>query len=191
MAYKSPIVPIPPNPVFIDKAIAEIQALLSAISWLSYSFGRSYTKIEMSGGKIEKVPMVYKGQSEYLPVQFNDNLQAQSFFVVGSQEVEGEYDDNITNFYKVPTSIIFWANLKKIDFVKGETYYFAEQLKKDIRDVLRNSTLIYSDFGSPSIDENIDTIFSDYTFSQETYQYFSYPYVAFRFNLELTIDEIC
>jgi len=191
MAYKLPTVPVPPNPVFLDKAIAEIQTVLGAVSWLTYSFGRSYNKVDFAGGNRGLVPMVYKGSSEYLPVQFNDNLQAQSFFVVGSQEVEGGYDDNTLNFYKVPTSIIVWANLKKIDSTKGNNYYFAEELKKDIRVALRNSTLKFSDFGTPSIDENIDAIFSDYTFTQDTYQYFSYPYVAFRFNLELIISEIC
>ena len=173
MAYKSPTVPVPPNPVFIDKAIEEIQLLLGSIPWLSYSFGRSYNKVEFAGGNRGKVPMVYQGKAEYLPVQFNDNLQAQSFFVVGSQEIEGEYDPNTLNFYNIPTQIIVWANLKKIDSLRGDDYYFAEQLKKDVRDKLRNSTLLFSDITTPTIDENIDAIFSDYTFSQDTYQYFS------------------
>lgn len=191
MSYKNPTIPIPPNPVFLDKAIGEIQTVLASVVWLTFVFGRSYNKIELATGNKGKTPMVYKGSSEYLPVQFNDNLQAQSFFVVDSQELEGEYDNNTLNFYTVPISLIVWANLKKIDFAKGENYYFAEQLKKDIRDKLRISTLEFSDIKINSIDENIDEIFNDYTFSQETYQYFSYPYVAFRFNFDLILNELC
>ena len=173
MAYKTPSIPVVPNPVFIDKAIQEIQNLLGALNWLTYSFGRSYNKVEFANGSRTKVPMVYKGNSEYLPVQFNDNLQAQSFFVVGSQEIEGDYDEHTTNFYSVPTQIIVWANLKKIDSAKGNTYYFAEELKQELRQVLRNSNLLYSDIGAPKIDENIDSIF------------------AFSFNVDLIVPELC
>ena len=191
MAYQNPSIPIPTNPVFIDIAIGEIQNLLGGLSWLSYSFGRSYTKVEMRSGDETRVPMVYKGSAEYLPVQFNDNLQAQSFFEVGSQEIEGDYDQFTLNYYRTPMSIIVWANLKKIDSVKGDNYYFAEELKRDVRNILRETTLLYSQITMTSIEENIDSIFSNYTFTQVEKQYFSYPYVAFKFNFDLVINEEC
>ncbi len=191
MAYQVPPIPVPPNPVFIDKAIEEIQLLLGTLPWLTHSFGRSYVKVEMRSGSELRVPMVYKGLAEYLPVQFNDNLQAQSFFEVGSQEILGEYDQFNLNYYSVPTSIIFWANLKKIDSVKGDNYYFAEQLKKDVRDILRNTPLLSHQIEITSIDEDIDAIFNNYNFEQVQKQYFSYPYVAFKFNFDLQIYEEC
>jgi len=191
MAYATPTVPIPPNPVFIDATIAELQTLLGSITWLTYSFGRSYVKEEMRSGELTKQPFVYKGSAEYLPVQFNDNLQAQSFFEVGSQTIVGDFDQFTVNYYSVPISIIVWANLKKIDGAKGANYYFAEQLKKDVRDKLRNAMLIGARVVIKSIDENLNEIFSNYTFEQIEKQYFSYPYVAFKFNLELTIEEEC
>jgi hypothetical protein len=191
MAYATPTVPIPPNPVFIDATIAELQTLLGSIPWLTYSFGRSYVKEEMRSGDLTKQPFVYKGSAEYLPVQFNDNLQAQSFFEVGSQTIVGDFDQFTVNYYSVPIGIIVWANLKKIDGVKGANYYFAEQLKKDVRDKLRGAMLIGARVVIKSIDENLNDIFSNYTFEQIEKQYFSYPYVAFKFNLELTIEEEC
>jgi len=191
MAYATPTVPIPPNPVFIDATIVELQTLLGSITWLTYSFGRSYVKEEMRSGELTKQPFVYKGSAEYLPVQFNDNLQAQSFFEVGSQTIVGDFDQFTVNYYSVPISIIVWANLKKIDGAKGANYYFAEQLKKDVRDKLRNAMLIGARVVIKSIDENLNDIFSNYTFEQIEKQYFSYPYVAFKFNLELTIEEEC
>lgn len=191
MAYATPTIPIPPNPIFVDYSIAELQTLVGSITWLTHSFGRSYTKEEMRSGYLTKQPFVYKGSSEYLPVQFNDNLQAQSFFEVGSQTIVGEFDQFTVNYYEVPLGLIVWANLKKIDGTKGANYYFAEQLKKDVRDKLRNAMLVGGRIVIKSIDENIDNIFSNYTFEQIDRQYFSYPYVAFKFNLELTIEEEC
>lgn len=190
MAYQVPPIPVPPNPVFIDAAIAEIQAKLGTLSWLTYTFGRSYAKVEMSSGEERIAPFVYKGQSEYLPVEFNDNLQAQSFFEVGNQ-TPLNYEKNQTNFYEVPISIIFWANLKKIDSVKGDSYYFAEQLKKDVRSLLTNMNPVVSQFEIEEIIEDQDSIFDEYTFEQKERQYFSYPYVAFKFELLVTLQEDC
>ncbi len=190
MAYQTPTVPIPPNPVFMDKALGEIQTELSTISWLTHAFGRSYIKVEIRSGTELRVPMVYKGQAEYLPVQFNDNLQAQSFFEVGDQVIEGEWDDNLLNFFTVDVGLIVWANLKKIDSVKGNSYYFAEELKRDIRNVLRGANF-YFGVSVTSIQEDIDEIFAEYNFEQVEKQYFSYPYVGFRVNFDLTIPEEC
>ena len=192
MAYQNPTVPIPPNPVFLDKAIGEMQTALGGLSWLTHSFGRSYIKVEMRSGEETRVPMVYKGNAEYLPVQFNDNLQAQSFFETGTQVLEGEYDQFTLNYYTVPCNLIVWANLKKIDSVKGDSYYFAEELKRDVREVLRN--LIFTELNRieiTSMDEDVDTIFANYSFEQVEKQYFSYPYVGFRISFDLTLLEEC
>lgn len=190
MAYQVPPVPVPPNPVFIDAAIAEIQAKLGTLSWLTHSFGRSYAKVEMSSGEERIAPFVYKSQAEYLPVEFNDNLQAQSFFEVGNQ-TPINYEPNQKNFYEVPIGVIFWANLKKIDSVKGDSYYFAEQLKEDVRLLLTNMLPKVSQFEIEEIIEDQDEIFDEYTFEQKQKQYFSYPYVAFKFELLLTLQDDC
>ena len=190
MAYQSPPIPVPPNPVFIDAAISEIQAVLGTLPWLTYTFGRSYTKKEMRSGEERKAPFVYKGQSEYLPVEFNDNLQAQSFFQVGNQ-TPLNYEKNQTNFYEVPMSIIFWCNLKNIDSVKGQDYYFAEELKQDVRQLLTNFNPKLSQFEIEEIIENQDEIFDEYDFQEIERQYFTYPYVAFKFDLLATIEENC
>lgn len=190
MAYNVPPVPVPPNPVFIDKAIVEIQTALGTISWLTHSFGRSYIKKDTRAGSERIAPFVYKGTAEYLPVEFNDNLQAQSFFEVGNQ-VALDYSQKHQNFYQVDLGIIFWCNLKKIDSVKGDTYYFAEQLKKDVRDKIRTTNFKTGTVEIEEISEDIDEIFSEYTFEQIEKQFFSYPYVGFRFDLQFTIQEDC
>jgi hypothetical protein len=190
MAYQVPPIPVPPNPVFIDASVVEIQQELGTLTWLTYSFGRSYAKDEMRSGTQRTAPFVYQGQAEYLPVEFNDNLQALSFFQVGNQ-TPLDYESHRTNFYEVPVNIIFWANLRKIDSVKGDDYYFAEQLKKDVRNLLTNMNPKLSRFEIEEIIENKDEIFDEYSFTEIERQYFSYPYVAFRFDLTLTIEEVC
>lgn len=191
-SYANPTVPIPPNPVFVDAVIGKLQLLFGAMPWLTHSFGRSYIKKTNREGVEFSEPWVYQSNGEYYSVEFNDNLQAMSFFEVGSQTLNGEFERNITNYYDVDLSVIFWVNLKKIDSVKGADYYFTEELKKDVRNKLTNEIPSGVRMVINSIDEDIDDIFSNYSFSQlNQNDYFSYPYAGFKFNITATIDESC
>lgn len=191
-SYANPTVPIPPNPVFVDAVIGKLQLLFGSMPWLTHSFGRSYIKKTNREGVEFSEPWVYQSNSEYYSVEFNDNLQAMSFFEVGSQTLNGEFERNITNYYDVDLSVIFWVNLKKIDSVKGADYYFTEELKKDVRNKLTNGIPSGVRMVINSIDEDIDDIFSNYSFSQlNQNNYFSYPYAGFKFNITATINEEC
>lgn len=191
-SYANPTVPIPPNPVFVDAVIGKLQLLFGSMPWLTHSFGRSYIKKTNREGVEFSEPWVYQSNSEYYSVEFNDNLQAMSFFEVGSQTLNGEFERNITNYYDVDLSVIFWVNLKRIDSVKGADYYFTEELKKDVRNKLTNEIPSGVRMVINSIDEDIDDIFSNYSFSQlNQNDYFSYPYAGFKFNITATINEEC
>jgi len=191
MIYSTPTTPIPPDPVFVDKAIAEMQVALEAgLPWLTNAFGRSYTGMRQRGKDRQfKAPFVYRDNGEYLPVEFNDNLQAQCFFEVGEQSPANDYEPFVLNWYEVPVGLIFWVNLKKIDSTTGENYYFAEKLKKDVRDLFRQ---MFSSAKIISIQENVDDIYAEYSFDQVEYkQYFTYPHCSFKFNFTLQISEEC
>lgn len=190
-SYANPTVPIPPNPVFIDVAIGKLQNLVGSLTWLTHSFGRSYIKVTNRNGEEYREPMVYQSSGEYYSVEFNDNLQAMSFFEVGTQTINGEYERNTSNFYDVDLGLIVWVNLKQIDSVKGANYYFTEQLKKDVRDKLTNGGSIGMELNINSIEEDIDSIYSNYSFNQIDKQFFTYPYAGFKFNLTVTIEENC
>jgi hypothetical protein len=191
-SYANPTVPIPPNPVFVDAVIGKLQLLFGSMPWLTHSFGRSYIKKTNREGVEFSEPWVYQSNGNYYSVEFNDNLQAMSFFEVGSQTLSGEFERNITNYYDVDLSVIFWVNLKRIDSVKGADYYFTEELKKDVRNKLTNEIPSGVRMVINSIDEDIDDIFSNYSFSQlNQNDYFSYPYAGFKFNITATIDEAC
>ena len=191
-SYANPTVPIPPNPVFVDAVIGKLQLLFGSMPWLTHSFGRSYIKKTNREGSEFSEPWVYQSNGEYYSVEFNDNLQAMSFFEVGSQTLSGEFERNITNYYDVDLSVIFWVNLKRIDSAKGADYYFTEELKKDVRNKLTNEIPSGVRMVINSIDEDIDDIFSNYSFSQlNQNDYFSYPYAGFKFNLTATINEEC
>jgi len=191
-SYANPTVPIPPNPVFVDAVVGKLQLLFGSMPWLTHSFGRSYIKKTNREGVEFSEPWVYQSNGQYYSVEFNDNLQAMSFFEVGSQTLNGEFQRNITNYYDVDLSVIFWVNLKKIDSVKGADYYFTEELKKDVRNKLTNEIPSGVRMVINSIDEDIDDIFSNYSFSQlNQNDYFSYPYAGFKFNITATINEEC
>ena len=191
-SYANPTVPIPPSPVFVDAVIGKLQTLFGTMSWLTHSFGRSYIKkINRQGGEFSE-PWVYQSNGEYYSVEFNDNLQAMSFFEVGTQTLSGDFERNTTNYYDVDLGVIFWVNLKKIDSAKGDNYYFVEELKKDVRNKLTNNIPNGVRLSIGSIEEGIDSIFANYTFDQLTQnQYFSYPYAGFKFNLTVTVGEGC
>lgn len=194
MAYKNPPTPKPQDPVFIDKAITEIQTSLEALPWLERSWGRSYIKVENRGGSdMRRTPMVYKGEADYLPVEFNDNLTAQSFWEVGDQRPydNGQYDVRAFNCWSVDVACIFWCDLKAINEPLGDDYYFAEVLKAEVRDIFRKGNYRFSEMKVNRIIEDVDEIFTNYTFTQERKQYFSYPYVGFKFFIELIVEEEC
>lgn len=191
-SYANPTVPIPPNPVFVDAVVGKLQLLFGDLPWLTHSFGRSYIKKTTRRAIEFAEPWVYKEKGEYCPVEFNDNLQAMSFFEVGTQTLNGDFERNVTNYYDVDLGIIFWVNLKKIDSAKGNDYYFTEALKKDVRNLLTNKIPNGVRLVVGSIDEDIDSIFSNYSFDQITQKdFFSYPFAGFKFNITVTVDEEC
>ena len=115
-----------------------------------------------------------------------------SFFEVGTQTINGDFERNVTNYYDIDLGVIFWVNLKRIDSTKGATYYFTEQLKKDVRDKLTNQIPTGVRLSIGSIQEDIDDIFSNYSFNQLNQKdYFTYPYASFKFNLTATVPESC
>ena len=192
MTYANPTVPIPPNPVFVDAVIGKLQTLFGSLPWLTHSFGRSYIKKTTRDGGEFSEPWVYQSNGEYYSVEFNDNLQAMSFFEVGTQTINGDFERNVTNYYDIDLGVIFWVNLKRIDSTKGATYYFTEQLKKDIRDKLTNQIPKGVRLSIGSIQEDIDDIFSNYSFNQlDQKDFFTYPYASFKFNLTVTVPESC
>ncbi len=191
-SYANPTVPIPPNPVFVDALIGKLQTLFGSISWLTHSFGRSYIKKTNRNGIEFIEPMVYQSNGNYYSVEFNDNLQAMSFFEVGTQTLNGEFERNITNYYDVELGAIFWVNLEKINSTKGANYYFTEELKRDVRNKLTNSIPKGVVLTIDSIDEDIDEILAKYSFNQlDQKDFFSYPFAGFKFNLTATIPESC
>lgn len=191
-SYANPTVPIPPNPVFVDAVIGKLQTLFGSMPWLTHSFGRSYIKKTNRDGQEFSEPWVYQEKGEYYSVEFNDNLQAMSFFEVGSQAITTQFQRNVTNYYDVDLGIIFWVNLKKIDSAKGDNYYFTEELKRDVRNKLTNEIPNGVRLSINSIDEDIDSIFANYSFNQlDQKDYFSYPYAGFKFNITTTVPENC
>ena len=191
-SYANPSVPIPPNAVFVDALIGKLQTLFGSLSWLTHSFGRSYIKKTNRDGQEFSEPWVYQSNGEYYSVEFNDNLQAMSFFEVGTQTLNGDFERNVTNYYDVELGAIFWVNLSKINSTKGANYYFTEELKKDIRNKLTNSIPKGVVLQIDSIQEDIDDIFSNYSFNQlDQKDFFSYPFAGFKFNLTVTIAEDC
>lgn len=184
---KNPSVILIPNPTDLDKSIQELQLGLSSISWLEKIFGRAKEVSRKLNNQVLREPMVYQGTSEYYPVLPNDTLKAYSFFrCVNGRSTEMYEPNSPNNYYSVPTDLIVWANIKKID--NSKDYIFTEELIHDVVAILNKypSVLIQRIW-----DEKADSIFSGYTLNLTHRDLLMYPYQAFRIEMVLNYKSDC
>ena len=191
MSYSNPTIPSPPGTVFIDSAIEDLKAKLQTIDWHSHSFGRAYIR-KTQRDKIDfKEPMVYGEDGEYVPVQYNDNLQSMSFFLVGEKTPYGEWEKNSQNYWEVETSLIFWANINKIDAARAEDYYFSESLQEDVRALITDLVGIPYRVSIDSMTDEPDEVYKEFSFKEEEKQFLTWPYTGFRFELTMIVQDKC
>jgi len=188
MSYKTPNIPLIPNPIGLDYAIQQIQIKLGGISWLDYSFGKSI-RIEHEPDSKKYFPAVYDGSSEYFSVEFNDNLQAQSFFIAGDGKMI-DFEENQYNTWKYDLDLVVWWNYKKIDPIKD--FLFIEELKRDVVSVLsRGIPGIDITYEVEGVTEDFYKIFKEYSFTEAQRQYIMHPFGAFRISGTVKFDEQC
>jgi hypothetical protein len=190
--YKDPEVEEVLNPEALDLAIKAVQTALTAVPWLQKVFGRCHPQITpaapQKGQKTARealVPEVYNARSPY-DARPNDNLRAYCFFHARDPIRFPGYD--ALDFSEVPAvapiSIIFWANLKKLDAAKD--YDFTDTLMREVLVALRGArkfTLVEA-YRQP------DRVFAPFTITDTFKQYMRPPYTAFRFDGTLTFDYI-
>ena len=187
MSYANPTVPIISNPSGIDIPIeAARKRLKDNLNWLEKSFGRSFISVENDN----RMPFIYSENGEYIPLYFNDNLSAMSWFNCGN-ESPTNYQRDTQNPYERDASLYFWVNLEKIDVATYPTYYFVERLVEDVKRVFAKSMKGVS-IAITDIIVNQDEVFSEYSYSQDAdKQFFRAPYAGFRFDLIIRYFQEC
>lgn len=192
MNYNNPDILSLSAPTGFDYAIESIRSALSAISWLTKSFGRAWQFKEHSGDKILTIPKVFQGQTddkhgEYLNVLPNDNLNAQSFIFATSPEKWDQFNRFEGSMKSRDIAIVFWVNMKEIDETKN--YIFTDDLKADVEYILKSHPNVLS--LERYYDEKASEIFSGWSIDEVNTQYLMYPYAGMRFELTLSYPENC
>ncbi len=192
MSYKVPNIPLITSPVGVDKAIQEIQVLLANnLLWLDRSFGRANTGSKKVQGRDFYYPEVYDGSAEYLDVSPNDNLIAQSFFIVDDPEkINSFIPYQTTGLFQFNVSIIFWYNLDEVKRSQSYSYNhrFTEELKKQILEVLM---LNQSNFIPDSMSESVEEIYKGYSIDNVASQTLKHPFAGLRINGILSFEDEC
>ncbi|NQU52438.1 MAG: hypothetical protein HQ522_07850 [Bacteroidetes bacterium] len=187
---KIPTVPINDSPVFIDKAIGQMQTILKAsLSWLDYSFGRAQKLVTTKDNQNYFYPGVHYGYGDYVNVLPDQELGNFSFFIVEDPQPI-EYNARSFNIAKLKYSLIVWVNLDKI-FV-GVKDRNSEEIKLQIMELItRTAFLNYGRFTIENIYEQSENIYKGYSLKEIDSQYLMQPFYGFRFEGQLTLQEEC
>ncbi len=188
---QNPTITPPINAIEIDKAIEELRVLLDTnLSWLSHSYGRAYRHGEKMQGKLIYPEIYIGGQNfDYFRMIPDNDKKAISFFTVGKEKVENW--SNSFNKLKYDVGLILWVNLKAINEPLLNTEYFVQNLIKDVRTVLKvQGTGLSFGLKAKSVGREFNEIYKEFRL-EEKEEYLRAPYGAFRFDLELIINEEC
>lgn len=196
-----------PTPFLAEKVITDIQTKIATdcALWLDVVYpvafvGEELFNIEVKGNlnptRLRKYPRIYinDGDTDYIDATANDNLKGYCFF-----EIRDEYDfDRTENEADITVSIIFWANLRKID---DRGYDYKTELISDAIKCVHTSPYA-NDISTIRVQENFEDVFDRYEFQgtsnrsrneQTELQQFMYPYTAFKltFSLRTNLDPSC
>lgn len=192
MDYLNPQIPVIPNPINLDAAIADLQALLGQLPWLERVYGRATTGITRTfmGGKEYRYPEVYAGKGAYMLLEPNNYLSAHAFFRVEGSQQPVDWKPFIKNSYRQTISIIIWANLDKVknrDATMNFNHRYTEELKNAILRKLEKQSMFFVG----RIYEAPGDVFNGYTYNHADNQTFKHPEYGLRIEGSLTYDETC
>ncbi len=177
------------NAIGIDQSISKIQERL--YGWLTTTGGwdasqyQSYHRAYKNNSRNGVIPEAFTekstAQNEYQEVLLNDNLDSNSFFIVG--------DDIPTNegMHIVPLSVIYQINL---DSVYGtESFRVDEPARNDVIVGLQQCPLV-GELGIKSVVTGVENVYRE--FNTEKLELDNmHPFHVFRIDMEITVDYNC
>lgn len=195
MSQNTPNIINIPDPVLLDRAIANIQQKLSSITWLSAIYGRAF-RFEEQVPEVGRVvyPKSFSGQTlnkrdaNYTPLVPNDTLQSYCFFYpIDNDSIvnDWDYSRGSNNIFKRDLALIFWVDLQKIDPLKN--YVHTENLRLDVMNALKGlNRLQVKNYE----DRNFKEVFKEFDFQKMTDRLnLRYPYSGMRFEFSISYDE--
>ncbi|NQX78797.1 LamG domain-containing protein [Gilvibacter sp.] len=142
-SLQNPLLPIPTNPVDIDRAIVDLQLVLSTnLSWLTHAYGRTYKLADQTKGQTLYLPEVYLGGTDlskrYFSITPDNDKQGQCFFLVRRLSIDSD-EWFVKGRLKYDLDLVFSVNLALINDALLETELFTANLESQVRDVLRSN----------------------------------------------------
>jgi len=185
--FKCNNVPLIENPTGIDRVVQDLQESVANISWIEYSFGKSFTRKKMlEDGRVSRLPYVYDEKREYLKVTPDDTVTAFSFVEVDTQETYTNYSTfNPSWNIEQDMSLVVFANLQKID---DEDYIFTERLKEEVLDVVRRLGWVLN---INSTTKGLEDTWTNYTYTEFKEKYFNENFSTFKVNLTAKFSRDC
>jgi hypothetical protein len=193
MSTLSPIIPLISKPVGMDKAIQRLQKYIgTGLPWLTYSFGRATIGKSKGAGEKDKIrtaPEVYMGDGRYEVVEPNNQWVGHSFIQVPGAERPVNFKPGQINDYSTTLELVVLVDLEQVKEVMGYTYthHFTEELKEEVRNVLRK----LPQYQIVAIHESPGEVLRGYSYDHYTHQTFRHPKAGFKFVLEVSYSECC
>jgi len=147
------------NPTGIDTQIAKIQKavfnrLTNVNGWTLYdSFERVYLNPYHETGTL--IPELYKGNREYREIYFNDNVNAESYFVINQNRTYNEkFETNISYIFQVNLEKLYPAIEHRADEEAHRDVFFGIQEVLSSDDILGIKTGVRNVYEGLNIDQN-------------------------------------
>lgn len=178
------------SPIEIEFAVNEIRKILADLPWVSHPYFIAQRFYRLKEGKAFYYPETYIGKGKnYHRLTPDNDYSGMFFFMVG----DGDNDFNASeeNFITYPVSIIFSANLEKINPTRLNQGLFTQELIRDARWLLTN-TMINHDFYYTITAETRDIrrCYREFTL-KDIDSYNRAPLQCFRIDLNVIIQEGC
>ncbi len=195
MSIQNPTLPTQVDPRGIDAALVDLQQFLDVKlgSWLTNGMGRAYRLIKVrSNQSTVFLPEVYLGgdKYKYFAATPDNDKTGQNIFIVGD---ETDPNQRLGQYGRIeyPLSIIFNANLEKIDAALLLTENFTEHLIEDVRNALKRDLLgkAYR-ITINNVVRGFEDVYAEFDVQND--RGVSYlPMTHFRFNCNISVKEEC
>ena len=190
---QNPIMPVPTNPVDIDRVIVDLQLVLATnLPWLTHAYGRTYKMVDQTKGRAIFLPEVYLGGSDaskrYLSITPDNDKQGQCFFLVRRMSIDAD-DWFVKGRLNYDVDLIFSVNLSLINDALLETELFTANLEAQIRLVLRSNVGKGYRVGIQEVLYQSRDIWGDLAVEVSTIE--KAPLQHFRVKCNVSLDEGC
>lgn len=180
-------IPTITNPVFFDKAVAEIQNILGTkLPWLNHVFGICERNTRVIDGKRYNIATVYTGKDNYEQIEPCSELGNFCFFVLHDpQDLLPNYGDRFSS----PISVIFWYDMRTASNAADTRN--REEVKTAIVKALSGISLRNGTFEFSRVYEQPENVFRDFSYDYVDNQFLMSPYAGVRVDGVLYADVPC